>query len=186
MESNFYYNFRFLFIQQIISMSLNKKILFTYKGIINYSVKQTLCMKVLDQNEIKDKKINERKGIRYLLDECLTNIHNYYKANNLERENFVLRVQETKGNLLFEFKNKIIDDDIGALSDKITLIGKCKEKELKRLLLKTLKNKQEKDKMGAGLGLITIKQKLNCDITAKFLKSGKKMKILKLVAMVFT
>lgn len=165
-------------------MSLKKTKLFEYRGCINYALKQQLASSILGLESIKDKNASEKKRLRYLLDECLTNIDNYYKLHELHECEFGLKLYKTNHDLIFEFKNRIRVNDVKALFDNISLINKAKEYEINTLVVKTLKTKHEKNKMGAGLGLITLKQKMNCDISCRFLNYSAAFKIFKLIVRV--
>jgi len=114
--------------------------------------------------------------VRYLVDECITNIFNYYTLNKLlEQKCSVNILTGNDGNLVFEFENFVLSKDMDSLAYNFERINAISKQEKRSMFVKTLNTDLHKDALGAGLGILTIRQKVNYDFRILFTEHEEKL-----------
>ncbi len=150
------------------------KALYIFKGIVNFPVKLTIIKQVLVSDGLLEESPAFRKKIRYILDECITNIINYYDQNPLSDKNCSVKTLGSRHKIRsLEFENYILDKHVEPLKERINAINKAGKDEKNQLFIHALKKDLHENAIGAGLGLLTLKQKCHVELKASFKRTEK-------------
>ncbi|MFI5141852.1 MAG: DUF6272 family protein [Bacteroidia bacterium] len=152
--------------------------LFSYSGPVSFKIKRQLLRNIKGGTEAVTKSILVQKRIRYVFDEIISNVYEYYKQHNLSNETTViigfLRPNRT---LEFELQSLVSEEDKETLKNHLDNINVLDEKDLKDLYKKRIKENNA-DIVNAGIGLISIRIKTGNPITYEFKKNKNEHSVL--------
>jgi len=152
--------------------------LFSYSGPVSFKIKRQLLRNIKGGTEAVTKSILVQKRVRYVFDEIISNVYEYYKQHNLSNETTTitgfLRPNRT---LEFELQSLVSEEDKETLKNHLDNINTLDEKGLKDLYKKKIKENNA-DIVNAGIGLISIRIKTGNLITYEFKKNKNEHSIL--------
>jgi hypothetical protein len=138
---------------------LLKEMFLSYTGVIDFSIKKQLLADLkgkLDECEIS---VKARKRCIYVLEELLSNAHEYYKKRNLPREQVQVVMEQVSDFLIMlAVSNTLLITDAEPTLKKVEEINNGDEAKLNSWLQQGL-TAMVPDGFGSGLGLISIKLK---------------------------
>ena len=144
--------------------------LFSYSGPVSFKVKRQLLRNIKGGTEAVTKSVLVQKRIKYVFDEIISNVYEYYKQNNLSHETTTitgfLRPNRT---LEFDLQSLVSEEDKDTLKNHLDTINTLDEKGLKDLYKKRLKE-NDAETVNAGIGLISIRIKTGNPIAYEFKK----------------
>jgi hypothetical protein len=136
-----------------------------YSGLLNFQIKRNLLTLLRENTKLLNDSDPGKKRSIYVLDELLTNAHNYYKSRNLPDENVLLRIDRTAEGLLnLSLTNTLITSDIEPLCMRIDQINSKSEDALRTSFHSVLANQNDAH-AEKGMGLISIRLKTDCDFS---------------------
>lgn len=157
--------------------------LFSYSGPVNFKVKRQLLRNIKSNTEAVAKSVVAQKRVRYVFDEIISNVYEYYKQHNLDGEtttvNGFLKPNHT---LEFELNSVVSENDKESLKNLIDSINALNEQELKNLYKKKIKENNA-DVANAGIGLISIRLKTQTPIVYEFKQNKNQHSILLKIAL---
>jgi hypothetical protein len=148
-----------------------KRKIIDYSGPIDFGIKKailailakTFLSGKIKQGESVIPLLQAQKRCSYIVEELLTNVHNYYKVKNYTRENIHIQLERTKDiKLKLCISNTLCKTDTYDMLSKIEVINNENAEELHEHYKKQL-TFTDNDITGAGLGLITVKLKTGSD-----------------------
>jgi hypothetical protein len=151
--------------------SIYKRKILNYNGPIDYNIKKAILallaktFLIVRQPEggRKEPCNQVKKRCTYIVEELLTNVHDYYKAKNYTEEIIQISLERTKGGKFrLCVSNTLCKSDTYDVLSKIETINNENTEELQEHYLKQLAVTDHKKK-GHGLGLITVKLKTGSD-----------------------
>lgn len=148
-----------------------QKALYIYKGVFTFPVKLEVIQEILNTIYIKEVKPDFRKRIRYVADECITNIIHYYNSHPLSDTTASVRIIGSAEKIdALEFENYILEQDAAPLNEKIRNINEGGT--AKSVFVDTLKKELDSSAVGAGLGLLSLKQKFGVTLKPSFSRTA--------------
>lgn len=153
----------------------NENILFCYSGPISHAVIEGIGQTLRMDLEIEDAGQTTSQSLFSIFIEQMQNIFNYseekiVQENNLEKElkMGVLVIGYEEENFYIYCGNKIFNQDVSGLQQKIDSIKDLDKAQLKALYKEKRKAETEEGSKGAGLGLIEMARKSNQPIQYAF------------------
>ncbi|HXU28663.1 MAG TPA: DUF6272 family protein [Bacteroidia bacterium] len=143
--------------------------LFSYSGPVSFKIKRQLLRNIKSGTEAVTKSILIQKRIRYVFDEIISNVYEYYKQNNLSSETTSIDGYLKNNTLEFVLNSTVSEADKETLKTHLDYINSLDEEGLKNLYKKRLEDKNT-EKANAGIGLISIRIKTGNLITYEFKK----------------
>jgi hypothetical protein len=144
--------------------------LFSYSGPISFTVKRQLLRNIKSNTEAVTKSILIQKRIRYVFDEIISNVYQYYIQHNLPDETTSIDGYLKSNKLEFVIHSTVTHEDKDSLKNYLDLINSLDEKGLKELYKKKLKENNP-ETANAGIGLISIRLKTGGPILHAFKKT---------------
>ncbi len=145
--------------------------LFSYSGPVSFKIKKQLLQTVKRQSNLIATTPVLQKRVRYIFDEMVSNIYEYYQqhgfANEITKLDGYLQPDEY---IEFVITSTVDKEDKEFLQNHLTLVNSLDETGLKNLYKKKL-NEKETEKQNAGLGLISVRIKAGNPITYEFKKN---------------
>ncbi|HKC69267.1 MAG TPA: hypothetical protein VKG26_13610, partial [Bacteroidia bacterium] len=103
--------------------------LFSYSGPVSFKVKRQLLRNIKGGTEAVTKSVLVQKRIKYVFDEIISNVYEYYKQNNLSHETTTvtgfLRPNRT---LEFDLQSLVSEEDKDTLKNHLDTINTLDEK----------------------------------------------------------
>jgi hypothetical protein len=144
--------------------------LFSYSGPVSFKIKRQLLRNIKSNTEIVTKSILVQKRIRYVFDEIISNVYEYYKQHDFSNETTSIDGYLKPNELEFVLNSTVSQADKELLKNYLDLINSSDEAGLKKLYKARLEEKNT-DKANAGIGLISIRMKTGNPITYEFKKT---------------
>jgi len=145
--------------------------LFSYSGPISFTVKRQLLRNIKSNTEAVTKSVLIQKRIRYVFDEILSNVYEYYIQQNFPNETTGIDGYLKPNNTLeFILISAISEADEEVFKNYLNQINALDEKGLKELHKKKLKENNAQT-ANAGIGLISIRIKTANPILYEFKKN---------------
>jgi|ERR1700757_1697277 len=144
--------------------------LFSYSGPVSFKIKRQLLRNIKSNTETVTKSILVQKRIRYVFDEILSNVYEYYKQHDFSNETTSIDGYLKPNTLEFILNSTVTETDKEALKKHLDFINSLDETGLKKLYKARLEEKNT-DKVTAGIGLISIRIKTGNPITYEFKKT---------------
>jgi hypothetical protein len=140
-----------------------------YAGPIDFQIKKEILSVFKEKLDecLTEPKVNKR--CTYMLEELLTNAHEYYKRHDLENEAIkaVIKLLDS-GEVELHIANVVLKTDTDELRARVEEINNLSQDALKKLYEQAIIRESEGN---GGVGLITVKLKAGSDygikITAK-------------------
>ncbi len=145
--------------------------IFSYSGPVSFEVKKQLIRNIKSSTEIIAKSSVLQKRIRYIFDEMVSNVYQYYKEHNFSGEITSIDGNLKPGNVLeFSLTSTLGKNDIEPFKRHVDFINSLDEMGLKDFYKRKL-NEGDSENGNAGIGLISIRIKSGNPIEYEFKKS---------------
>ncbi len=145
--------------------------LFSYSGPVSFQVKKQLLRNIKSNTEAIAKSPLLQKRIRYIFDEMVSNVYEYYAQHGFSGEITSIDGYLKSDNLLeFVLTSTLGKADQEPFKKHVDFINSLDEAGLKDFYKKKL-NENNSDKGNAGIGLISIRMKSGNPIEYEFKKS---------------
>lgn len=145
--------------------------IFSYSGPVSFQVKKQLIRNIKSSTEIIAKSPVLQKRIRYIFDEMVSNVYQYYKEHGFSGEITSIDGNLKPGNVLeFSLTSTLGKEDIESFKRHVDFINSLDEAGLKEFYKKKL-NEEDTVNGNAGIGLISIRMKSGNPIEYEFKKS---------------
>jgi hypothetical protein len=157
-----------------------KEMYLDYTGVIDFTRKKELITRLT--NSLKGMEINSgmRKRMVYVLEELLSNSHEYYKKRELPDEEITLILELNENNELeIQLSNTVLKEDSASLLEKIELINSLVDEQLQDLFEKAIVSDLTNN-FGGGLGLISIRMKTGAEFRVDLIEKNEFQNILNL------
>ena len=150
-----------------------------YAGPINFEIKKEIISVFKEKLDdcLTEPKVGKR--CTYILEELLTNAHEYYKRHGLEHENIktTIKLVEDSSEVELHISNVVLKTDTDELLSRINMINTQSHEELKKLYEQAISHESEGN---GGVGLITVKLKTGFDYGVKITEKNKDQNIFKI------
>lgn len=144
--------------------------LFSYSGPVSFKIKRQLLRNIKSGTEAVTKSILIQKRIRYVFDEIISNVYEYYKQHDFSNETTSIDGYLKPNILEFVLNSTVTEEDKDLLKNHLDNINSLDEVGLKNLYKLRLEEKNTV-KANAGIGLISIRIKTGNPITYEFKKT---------------
>jgi hypothetical protein len=144
--------------------------LFSYSGPVSFKIKRQLLRNIKSGTEAVTKSTLIQKRIRYVFDEILSNVYDYYKEHNFSNETTSIDGYLKPNELEFVLSSTVSETDKESLKNHLDHINALDEGGLKTLYKKRLDEKNN-ERANAGIGLISIRLKTGNPIHYEFKKT---------------
>ncbi len=157
-----------------------KEMYLDYTGVIDFTRKKELITRL--SHSLQGMEINSgmRKRMIYVLEELLSNSHEYYKKRGLPDEQITLILEQNENNELeIQLSNTVLKEDSASLLEKIELINSLVDEQLQDLFEKAIVSDLTNN-FGGGLGLISIRMKTGAEFRVDLIEKNEFQNILNL------
>lgn len=145
--------------------------LFSYSGPINFKVKRQLLRNIKSNTETITTSLVLQKRIRYIFDEMVSNVYEYYTQQGFTGEiTSIDGYLKPDGLLEFVLTSTLEEADIEPFKNHVDFINSLDEAGLKAFYKRKL-NSIETEKGKVGIGLISIRMKSGNPISYEFKKN---------------
>jgi hypothetical protein len=138
---------------------VSKENILTYTGPISFHIKKELIQRFkvsVESNPLLS--LNKKKYV-YILEELLTNTHEYYKRREIEDE-IALDLGFVSGSQLdICISNTILKTDAEETIERLERLNGKKQEEMRLHFQESMQGESNSEHEGGGLGLITVKLK---------------------------
>ncbi|HTA63565.1 MAG TPA: DUF6272 family protein [Bacteroidia bacterium] len=145
--------------------------LFSYSGPVSFKIKRQLLRNIKSGTEAVTKSVLVQKRIRYVFDEIISNVYEYYKQHDFSNETTSIDGYLKPNQLEFVLNSTLSETDKDILKNHLDYINALDEEGLKNLYKKKLEEK-DSQKATAGIGLISIRIKTSNTIEYEFKKTA--------------
>jgi len=145
--------------------------LFSYSGPVSFKIKRQLLRNIKSGTEAATKSTLIQKRIRYVFDEIISNVYEYYKQHDLSTETTSIDGYLKTNMLEFVLNSTVSETDKESLKNYLDHINSLDEVGLKTFYKKKLDEKNNQT-ANAGIGLISIRIKTGNPINYEFKKTS--------------
>jgi hypothetical protein len=136
-----------------------KEMYLDYTGVIDFRKKKELVADLAEKLKALDLNVTHRKRCIYLLEELLTNAHEYYKKKNLPEEKITLVLEQPDASkIVISISNTVFKSDTKDISRRIQHINSLADQQLEEEYQQALVKELTED-IGGGIGLLSIRMK---------------------------
>ena len=150
-----------------------------YAGPISFQVKKEIISVFKERLDECATESKVSKRCVYILEELLTNAHEYYKRNGLEAELIKTTIKLlSPSDIELHISNVVFKLDMDDLLSRIELINRQTENELRQLYEQAMLKESEGN---GGVGLITVKLKTGSNYKIQITDKNKDQIIFKII-----
>ena len=154
-----------------------------YAGPISFQIKKEIISVFKEKLDDCSTESKVNKRCTYILEELLTNAHDYYKRNNLENELVKTTIKPINpSEVELHISNVVLKSDTTDLLSRIETINLQTKEGLKQLYEQAI-NKESTG--NGGVGLITVKLKTGSDYGVKITEKNKDQDIFKISTTIY-
>ena len=143
-----------------------------FEGVITFGTIEMLLNKLRETKEFQEMKKPAKNRLYSIFVESIDNIFKYAAklpgAVGINGKSTRISVVKRKGQYLVKAGNMVMNDDIGNLKFKLDRVNQLDNEALKSLYEEVINQESSVHDTGAGLGLITMAIRTECDIEYSF------------------
>jgi hypothetical protein len=160
------------YVYSLYQKMLKDHLNYAYRGIFTQAITDSLISFVQSLLEIIGGSQKVKKRVFYVMIECIQNVtrHQELTDNHQMQNEGIFLFQSAKRKFNISLGNLIDNKQIKSLKEKLEIINKLSQDDLKDYYKTVLKNTVISEKGGAGLGLIEIARKSGSKLGFKFKK----------------
>lgn len=142
-----------------------KNPILTYKSnTLDYDQVSNLLTNIWTALEEDDQPISSIKKIYSVSNECLENIYKHSDFVTSLNDSVYFTLEKNSSNFIINASNPLGATKVKKLKEKVSYLNTLNTSELKNLYQYEIKKRSISNKGGAGLGLIIIARKSNCQL----------------------
>jgi hypothetical protein len=157
-----------------------KEMYLDYTGVIDFRKKKELVAELAERLKAMELSVTIRKRCHYILEELLTNAHEYYKKRNLPEEEIALVLEQPDASkITIRVSNTILKSDTKDISQRINYINGLAQHTLEEEYQQTLVTELTENQ-GGGIGFLSIRMKTGLLFELNFVEKSELTNILTL------